>query len=253
ETGKEFEGNITIERPFALDEIPVYVKAGSIIPTMPKINRIDEKPLDTMILDIYPGDNGSISVYEDAGNDQKYKNEFAFTDINFVKKDSSIEINIMPIKGKFDGMLSSRNYQIRLINTFPPQSVSVNDREINFDYDGREVATIINIGKQSTSEKINIIVKQSNEDTAKLSGLKGKMKHLHRFVDFVGRSPQPRYEFESIISTSLTGTKMTYNPADAVDLVNNFETEYDNALEQIKSKTAKYPDWLPYLEWLQLR
>jgi alpha-glucosidase (family GH31 glycosyl hydrolase) len=253
ETGKELDGNTIIERPFALDEIPAYVKAGAIIPTMPKMNRVDEKPLDTMILNIYPGDNGSARVYEDAGNDPKYKNEFAFTDVNFTKHEGSIEINIMPTKGKFDGMLSSRNYQIRLINTFPPQSVSVNGSQINYDYDGQEVATVINIGKQSTSGKVNIVVNLNNADTTKLSGLKGKMKHLHSFVDFVGRAPEPRYEFEPIISTSLTGTKMTYDPAKAVDLVNNFESEYDKAIGQIKDKSSKHLDWQPYFEWLQLK
>ncbi|MCE5340675.1 MAG: glycoside hydrolase family 31 protein [Planctomycetaceae bacterium] len=262
ETGKVFDGNAVIERPFALDEIPMYVKAGAIIPMMPKMKRVDEKPLDPMILAIYPGDKGFFSVYEDAGNDQGYKNDkFAFTDVSFTRSGGKTDITISPAKGGYDNMLTSRGYEIKLVNTFPPKSVSVNGEEIvycmepaenSWHYDGEEVATIICLGKQNTNEAVQVSVEQSDADVAKLSGVKGKMNHLHRFVDFVGRAPEPMYEFEPVISTSLAGTKMTYNPSSAAEIVNNFENDYANAVKIIESKSADKKDWRPYLEWLQI-
>ncbi len=253
ETGKVFAGNAVIERPFALDEIPMYVKAGAIIPMMPKMKRVDEKPLDPMILNVYPGDKGFFSVYEDAGNDQGYKNgKFAFTDVSFTRSGGKTDITISPAKGDYDNMPTSRSYQIKLINTLPPKSVTVNGKKIAYSYDGSEVATIICVEKQQTNKAVQITVEQSDTDSAKLSGVKGKMNHLHRFVDFVGRAPEPMYQFEPVINTSLAGTKMTYNPSLAAEIVNNFENDYANAVKIIESKSSEKKDWLPYLDWLQI-
>jgi hypothetical protein len=261
-TGKVFEGPLTIERPFALDEIPVYVKAGAIIPMMTKMKRVDEKPLDPMILNIYPGSKGSVSVYEDAGNDQGYKDgKFAFTDINFTNKDNKTIVTINPIRGKYDNMPDSRGYQLRLVNTFPPKSVLVNGQKTvysqkpadnGWNYDGDEIATIIYVGNHRTSKQIKIEIEQNDSDTTILSGLKGKIKHLHSFVEYVGRTPKPLYQFEPIISTALTGRKMTYAPSKAADIVVDFETDYQKAIEIIKTKASQHKDWLPYLEWLQI-
>ncbi|PKL50045.1 MAG: hypothetical protein CVV39_01920 [Planctomycetes bacterium HGW-Planctomycetes-1] len=261
-TGKVIDGPVIIERPYALDEIPVYVKAGSIIPMAPKTKRIDEKPLDTLILNIYPGDKGSISVYEDAGNDQEYKKgEFAFTDVDFSNINGRTDIKIMPVKGKYDNMPALRSYQINLINTFPPKSVEVNGEKISYSlkpvdnswsYDGREVATVIYIGRHKVDEKINVVIEQDDKDAKILSGIKGKLKHLHNFVDYVGRAPEPMYEFEPVINTALTGRKMTYEPSQAAEQADDFEANYRKAVEIIESKSPMHKDWLAYLEWLKI-
>jgi len=253
ETGKVFDGPAVIERPFALDEIPMYVKAGAIVPMMPKMKHIDEKPLDPMILNIYPGEKGFFSVYEDAGNDQNYENgKFAFTDISFTTSGRRMNITINPVNGSYDNMPESRGYQLKLINTFPPKSVSVNGEETAYSYDGQELTTVISIEKQEMNRTVHIVVKQSDADAAKLSGIKGKLNHLHRFVDFVGRAPEPMYEFEPVISTSLAGTKMTYNPSAAVETVNSFANDYAEAIKIIESKAADNKDWPAYLDWLKI-
>ncbi|NOZ62133.1 MAG: alpha-glucosidase, partial [Calditrichaeota bacterium] len=67
-TGNILQGGKVIERSFALDEIPVYAKAGAIIPMQPKMRYSNEKPVDPLILTIFPGEKGETQVYEDAGN-----------------------------------------------------------------------------------------------------------------------------------------------------------------------------------------
>lgn len=65
-----------------LDVCPIYVKAGSIIPTMEPMSYVGEKPLDTLILDVYPGE-GSCQHYLDDGESFAYQNgvyhQYAFT------------------------------------------------------------------------------------------------------------------------------------------------------------------------------
>jgi hypothetical protein len=158
-------------------------------------------------------------------------------------------------------MPALRDYQLRLINTFPPKSVTINEEKISYSansadssytYDGGEVTTVIYTGKQDVNKKITIIIEHDNADPAMLSGVKGKLKHLRNFVDFVGRGPEPLYQYEPVVSTALTGLKITYDPAKAVELIYNFKNEYQNALEIVKIKKAEETNWDPYLEWLQI-
>ena len=81
-TGARLRGSAHVERSFALDEIPVYVKAGAIIPMQPKMNHTGEKPVDPLILNVFPGETGSTWVYEDAGNSLGYKrSEYSWTSV----------------------------------------------------------------------------------------------------------------------------------------------------------------------------
>src|SRR5207245_9399791 len=127
-TGTEFKGPAKIDRSFALDEIPVYVKAGAIIPMQPKHG------VDQLILTIFPGDSGEARVYEDAGNTLGYKtSELAWTTI----RHSGEKIEILPGQGTFSGMPATRGYEIRLVSTLPPDSVSGG----TWRYDGSSLTT----------------------------------------------------------------------------------------------------------------
>jgi alpha-glucosidase (family GH31 glycosyl hydrolase) len=261
-TGKVIDGPAVVESPFAIDEIPVYVKSGSIIPMAPKIKRVNDKPLNSLILEIYPGDKGNVSVYEDAGNDNYYKDgKCAFTDIAANSEGGKTTITINPVKGGYDNMPTARDYQLCLINTFPPKSISVNGEKISYSskpadntwsYDGGNVSTVIYLGKHDVTKAISVVVENDTADATMLSGIKGKLKHLRSFVDFAGRPAEPMYEYEPIVNTALTGIKMTYEPAKAVELISNFNDNYQAGLEIIKNRSIKQTNWQPYLEWLKM-
>ncbi|WP_195983736.1 carbohydrate-binding protein [Clostridium sp. D33t1_170424_F3] len=85
-TGERYEGgpigkNITVAA--ALEEIPVFVKSGAIVPMGPDVNYADEKPLDPLTLDIYPKGKTSFTLYEDDGQSRKYITENAYSTTTF--------------------------------------------------------------------------------------------------------------------------------------------------------------------------
>ena len=85
-TGERYEGGATgnTVRVFAaLDEIPVFVKAGAIIPMGPDVNYADEKPLDPLTLDLYPRGESSYTLYEDDGVSRRYLTENAYSETAF--------------------------------------------------------------------------------------------------------------------------------------------------------------------------
>lgn len=65
--GKSYEGpqNISVQAP--LEVLPLFVRAGAILPTMPPVNRIPEHRIDPLIVELHPHESSSYSLHEDEG------------------------------------------------------------------------------------------------------------------------------------------------------------------------------------------
>lgn len=85
-TGLRYEGGAsgkTIRVAAALEDIPVFVKAGAIVPMGPDVNYADEKPLDPLTLDIYPRGTTTYTLFEDDGESRRYITENAYTTTDY--------------------------------------------------------------------------------------------------------------------------------------------------------------------------
>lgn len=133
-TGKTYNGKQYINVVCPLDTLPIFVKAGAIIPMQPAMNYVGEKPVTTLTLDIYPG-NGSAFVYEDDGTSLQYQQgRYASTSItsNFRKGSASIRIN--KSTGSFTPV--KRNYLLTVHLASKPVAVLENGLENNgWSYD----------------------------------------------------------------------------------------------------------------------
>jgi alpha-glucosidase len=74
-TNKKYEGGTMVSIDAPLETVPMFVRAGAIIPTGPQLNYVGEKPIDPITFNIYPDDKGSASLtlYEDDGISPAYK------------------------------------------------------------------------------------------------------------------------------------------------------------------------------------
>lgn len=101
-SAKRLEGGsqATVEAP--LDRIPIFVKAGSIIPTQQVLQYSDQAPIDPLTLSIYVGQNGSEDFYEDDGVTFEYpKGAFAKRTVQLSKMNGSLVVSIGEVKGKY--------------------------------------------------------------------------------------------------------------------------------------------------------
>ncbi len=94
-----------------LDRIPLYVRAGSILPFGPELQYADEKKPDPIELRIYPGASGNFTLYEDEGDNYDYE-KGAFAEIPMTWDDSSKTLTIGARQGSFPGMLASRTFRV---------------------------------------------------------------------------------------------------------------------------------------------
>ncbi len=109
--GISFNGGQTVETLAPIDEIPLFVKAGSIIPMGPYVQYADEKPADPIELRIYTGANASFTLYEDENDNYNYeKGIYATIQFNWDEKEQTLTIEDR--KGEFPGMLKKRTIKI---------------------------------------------------------------------------------------------------------------------------------------------
>jgi len=110
-TGDKFSGGQKINKEVPVDIIPLYVKAGSIIPLGPKVQYATEKRWDDLEIRVYEGANGSFTLYEDENDNYNYEKGI-YSTITFSWNDAKKELTISDRKGSFSGMLAERKFNI---------------------------------------------------------------------------------------------------------------------------------------------
>ena len=112
-TNKTYKGgrNVTLETSF--DRVPMFVRAGSILPLGPEMQYVGEKAWDNLELHIYPGADGDFTLYEDEGDGYNYEKGI-YTTITFHWNDKTRTLTIGERKGEYPGMLKTRQFTIVL-------------------------------------------------------------------------------------------------------------------------------------------
>jgi alpha-D-xyloside xylohydrolase len=110
-TGTAAAGGASVSAPAPFDAMPVYVRAGSIVPLGPDLQYTGEKPADPITFYVYAGADGAFTLYEDQGTTNDYETS-AFTEIPLKWTDATNTLSIGARQGSFTGMLASRSFQI---------------------------------------------------------------------------------------------------------------------------------------------
>ena len=242
-TGTRLQGPAKIERSFALNEIPVYVKAGAVVPMQPKMRNTGEKPVDPLILTVFPGDSGVTRVYDDAGNTPGYQqNEFSWTTVRHSQLDDGTrKIEIFPVEGGFPGMLSARGYEIHLPMTLPPISVHANGANIPYAgaapgwrFDGDTLTTIISVPQTRVNQKMEVLVKSPAAPHELLDGVPGKLARLRAAMDILNGSWPRGWSPDILIDAAQAGRRISLNPASAQPELQKLQRDFPAVIEEIR-------------------
>lgn len=138
-TNERIAGGRTVKRPAPIDIIPVYVKAGTILPFGPAVQYAAEKPWDNLEIRVYPGADADFVLYEDEGDNYNYE-KGAFTQIRFHWDEAARTLTIAPRKGSYKGMLQNRKFNIHLVtNESPAGDTEATTYHAVVDYNGKEM------------------------------------------------------------------------------------------------------------------
>jgi alpha-D-xyloside xylohydrolase len=119
-TGASLAGGQTIEAAAPYDAIPLYVRAGAIIPFGPELQYTGEKPADPITLCVYAGADGAFTLYEDDGLTYGYE-KGAFARIPLHWDNGAGKLTIGQRQGSFPGMLTARTFHVVLVTMDRPQ------------------------------------------------------------------------------------------------------------------------------------
>lgn len=129
-TDERLTGGRTVTKECPVDIMPLYVKLGSIIPfTTEKVQYTTEKPWNTLELRIYPGADGSFTLYEDEFDNYNYE-EGHYTEIPVSWDDETRTLVIGQRKGSYDGMLKNRRFIVRIAGEDSSKTVKYSGKEI---------------------------------------------------------------------------------------------------------------------------
>jgi len=146
-TGAAAAGGASVSANAPFDAMPVYVRAGSIVPLGPDLQYTGEKAEDPITLYVYGGADSSFTLYEDQGTTFDYENS-AFSEIPLQWTDASKTLKIGDRKGSFTGMLASRTFQVIRVGADKavgyPASAAAEKADKTVTYTGSAVDVTLN-------------------------------------------------------------------------------------------------------------
>ncbi|MGH8083280.1 MAG: TIM-barrel domain-containing protein, partial [Lysobacter sp.] len=123
-----------LDRQVDLATLPLFVRAGAIVPMYPGMLFDGEKPLDEITFDLYPQGDSQYTLYEDDGNTRRYEQgESSTQQIQMsapAQGSGPVTVQIDAVQGQYQGQLPQRRYALRVLSRQAPRAVSLDGRAL---------------------------------------------------------------------------------------------------------------------------
>ncbi len=259
-TGTHLQGPAQVERSFALDQTPLYARAGAIVPMQPEMQSTGQLPVDPLIATIYPlqpAQQTSYTVYEDGGDAEAYQHgACAWTTIRARQEGDDLSVEFVPVRGTYSGMPRERRLRVVLPADWPPAAITVNGTSlaaapshdaVGWHYDGDTLSTIATTRSYPVSEGVTIVFHREPgmmQRRGVLNGFAGSIARLKTSLGLLNASWPAALPPNRLIEAAQTGDRIGYEPANAKDELATFWGRYREAQAAVAElrKKASLPD-----------
>lgn len=132
-TGETIEGGQTITSEAPLDQIPLFIKQGAIVPMREYARSIEAGTNDILTLEIFAGANGTFRLIEDDGSSNDYlEGKYALTKIEYSEDAPKNMLIIQPVKGTYDGMNDIRAWKVVIRGANNIKKINQDGKSIDF-------------------------------------------------------------------------------------------------------------------------
>jgi alpha-D-xyloside xylohydrolase len=143
-TGKTFKGGQTVQVAAPLDRIPVFARSGAVLVLGPRVQYATEKKWDTLEVRVYPGANGTATLYEDENDNYNYE-KGAFSTITLSWNDAKRVLTIGDRTGTFPGILEQRVFRVVRVSAGKGTGIDpVKKPDAMVRYDGKSMKISLN-------------------------------------------------------------------------------------------------------------
>ena len=226
-TGALLQGNRVVERSFAIDEYPIYVKAGAILPlyleNVMNLNGNDEE----IAVTVFPGgsDASVFTLYEDNGNDKNYVSEYAVTKLTTARSGNEQTVVIGKREGSYKEMPLDRAFKVKVLSSLIPLSVTMNGGPAEYTYSAEDFALLIDLPElPCNQEKVVKIVYPTEK--VDMNGLSGASRRIAKSME------QLKYRNSYIVFKEELGKMgslneaVMYAPSEMPALIDGFWKSY---------------------------
>lgn len=123
-----------LDRQVDLATLPVFVRAGAILPMYPSMLFDGDKPLDEVTFDLYPQGDSHYTLYEDDGTTRRYQKGESSTQVVRVQAPAQgsgpVQVWIDAVQGQYQGQLAQRRYRLRVLSRQAPRAVHADGRAL---------------------------------------------------------------------------------------------------------------------------
>ena len=138
-TGKAVAGGQTLRVKSPLDQVPLFVRAGSLLPLGPKMQWATQRPADPIQLRVYPRASGRFTLYEDQNNNYNYeKGLYATIPMHYSAAAHTLTIGSR--RGSFPGMLKTRTFNVAWVSPANAAGIAPAARTVQVRYAGKRVS-----------------------------------------------------------------------------------------------------------------
>ena len=245
-TGTMLQGGQVVTRNFMIDEYPLYVKAGAIIPQYTDCHQhvggTDWTQFDLMI---YPGADGDFTLYYDDGDDKNYDENNMWVRFQTTRQENTCLVSINPAEGNY--IPASRNITLKFVASDVPEHVYYNDKEIGWEYDGENFNLVVALPEGNWKDKTDIRVEYQKNSTINLTD--GTLGNYHRAVKAIAELKNHKANLDLNDALGLFGSlgqQLTYFPntlSESVNLFRQYFDDIDTSLEQQKGMEEDLKTW----------
>ena len=246
-SGRTFTGGQEVTQRYALNEYPIFVKKGTLLPLYTDARRLssNEQPLS---LAVFPGEEGSFSLYEDQGDDRYYNLHYSFTPLSYRREGNQLHVTIAPRNGSFPNMPGQRQWQIEVISSAYPAEVTVNGQKAAFSYDGNQLLLTVPFHQQDTNMQQVVVITYPDAPFVATDGMPLQMARLRKaMVNLNERMPGLMVNDDLGFMEEI-GQRLTYEPEQLPQLVERFKSLYSRLPEVLKSAGVSDEDTALFLK-----
>ncbi len=250
-TGQHITGPVKVERAFSLAQVPMYARAGAIVPMAPPMLWTGEKPLSPLIVNVFPlkdGQRSEYTLYEDSGSTYAYTaDQAARTALTARQGGDTLTVTIAAVQGTYPGMPEKRSYQLRLPADWPPAQVTVNGasmpyqadaKQIGWRFEGGTLTTVVSTDEFPIGTTVTFAVRRDGRlmaRRAELDGFAGTGTRLREAYDALQNNTPVDLPPDELTDAMQAGDRLSYEPGQAGAIL----TYWNKVLPKVAEAVAK--------------
>ncbi len=249
QTGTLLKGGQIVERHFLIDEYPVYVKAGAIVPMYnDKVYNLRSND-EEIIYAVFPTSQTDITsactFYEDQGTSKDYATHYATTKASMIRSGQETKFVLSARQGAYEEMPVVRPLKLSLIGNLQPESVTLDGKTLTLDQwkvDTDLLTLTIDLGQLNPAVSHEVIIKSKPLNVDLNQGLVAQIRRMKRTMTAMKYRHAGINYIEGLGQMGSLAEALQYFPNEAEQRISDFQNNYQNLPTLLEKQQMKEVD-----------